>query len=220
MDAPIRCPSCQQPLRVPADFHLEWLTCPRCRAVVPNPAPPPAPPTRHAPAPEGFPRADRDAAGPSPVVPRGEARSGDPCPGCGRPTERQWLFCPHCEEPLRSPAGGGQPVSLHQQSGRTAGLAVVGLIGILLALIISLGPLTRGDPTVFVGVLVAVALLAGASTLFTLVRSKGNLNARGVQRIVAGSLALAGGVIAVGALVLLAGLVFAFVVCLTRGNRC
>jgi hypothetical protein len=96
---------------------------------------------------------------------------------------------------------------------------VVGLIGLLFASIISLGPLARGDPTVFVGVLVAVALLAGASTLYTLVRNKGNLNARGAHRIFVGALALAGGVVAVGVLVLLAGLVFAFVVCLA-GNRC
>jgi hypothetical protein len=89
----------------------------------------------------------------------------------------------------------------------------------LFASIISLGPLTRGDPTVFVGVLVALALLAGASTLFTLVRNKGNLTARGAQRIFVGTLALTGGVIAVGVLVLLAGLVFAFVVCLA-GRRC
>ena len=38
MPEPILCPSCQKPLRVSADVHLAWLTCPRCLALVPNPA--------------------------------------------------------------------------------------------------------------------------------------------------------------------------------------
>src|SRR5262245_56781655 len=72
MSERVTCPSCQQTLVVPSGFHLAWLTCPRCLAMVPNPTVGPEPP----PPPAG--------ASPAPAPLRAEPPPPLPCPHCGK----------------------------------------------------------------------------------------------------------------------------------------
>lgn len=219
MPEPIVCPSCQKPLRVPADFHLAWLTCPRCLAVVPNPAaqaitPSPAPPVL-----ETYPM--------QPAVETPDAtRRLDQCPSCGKPADPNWVFCPYCEEPMRAPRGMALERDVRRDTRRTGTgmivLATLGGLAILWALV-GTGAEAFGDrdPGPFVGVLVGLAVLFGISTLIVMIRSKGNLQSRGIGRLVVSTLALTGGLVAAGFLLSLAVVVFLLAVCLVgAGKRC
>jgi hypothetical protein len=214
MAEPILCPSCQTPLSVPADFQLAWLTCPRCLAVVANPAAQAV--TQETPA--------TPAAVRSPVrrAAEGETRPTELCPACGKPTQSQWVFCPYCEEPLNSPFGGVD-ARVRRDTRRTGVgmvlLAVLGGLGIGYALLGGGAMLVQeGDPSLFLGVLVGLVVLAGVVTLFTLARSRGDFKARGVGRIFLGTLKLAGALIAIGGILTVAAVVFIFAVCALGGG--
>ncbi len=208
----LSCPSCGQPLRVARDFPLAELICPRCLAPVASPGSEAAAP---APAPR--------AAGTPPQSPEAESRPAPVCPGCGRPTQAPWVICPYCEEPLRAPPGAAD-VRWRRAERRTGcgviALTVVGGLGLLYGIV---GTLIEGfedrEWGPLVVVLLALLVLAGVSTVITLVRGKGDPNARGVRRIVRGTLALAGLLILVGALLGLAAFAYVFAVCLAGGGR-
>jgi Double zinc ribbon len=218
MAEPMLCPSCQKPLRVPADFYLAWLTCSHCRALVPNPA------AQSDPQPEVTRRARelRDLSRiPSP--PAGEApRTPRVCQSCGKPAEAEWLFCPHCEEPLRAPGVG----RIANRDGRNPDRAsnpvwaVLGSFGLLFTLLATTGAFAQGSPQPFLIFLACLIILAGISTLVTLVRTDGALTPRNIGRIFLGALSITGMLIAAGGLVALAVMVFAFVVCLAGGRNC
>jgi hypothetical protein len=99
------------------------------------------------------------------------------------------------------------------------GLAVLGAIGLAFALFGAGGGLLHSDPSVFVAVLILLALLTAGSIPFALGRSQGDSRARGISRVFLGVLTLFGGMIAIGTVVVVAFLIFAFAVCLT-GAKC
>jgi hypothetical protein len=200
---------------MPPGVNLAWLTCPRCLAVVPNPAiesvtasPAPAAPV----VPE--------TASPSPENPPAGERI---CPQCGKPIQARWLFCPHCEVALRSPMGGPVDAIVRRDTRRTglgmALLAVVGGNGLVWGLVGSSGQAARGDFSAIAGVLVVFTILFGISALIALHRSRKDPSAIGVRRILVGTLTLAGGAIAISVIACFAVCVFVLAVCLS-GARC
>jgi hypothetical protein len=140
------------------------------------------------------------------------------CPGCGKPLHAEWIFCPHCEEPVRAPFVGGIAGRVGRDTRRTGIfmiiLMVLGGIGIAWALVgTSIVLLDEQYPGPFFGVLAGVIVLAGISALITLARGGGDTRAEGVRRIVLGTLKLAGILIFVGGLLMLAGFIFILAVC-------
>jgi hypothetical protein len=213
MPEPLLCPSCQKPLRVPADFVLAWLTCPRCLAVVPNPTAITAEPARVRPT-------VTEAAGSVPVEQQARVRL---CPACGKTMQPDWLFCPYCEGELRSPGAGGVDAVVRRDSIWTRGgavlLAVLGGLGFSRALLLaSSADVGLGDPTALVAVLLIFFLLFAVSIPIALLRSRRDARALGVGRIFLTTLALAGGAIVVGTLLILAALVFFLAVCFAKGK--
>lgn len=227
MAEPMLCPSCQKPLRVPADFHLAWLTCQHCRALVPTPAaePDPQPPVTNPP--REVPGSGGSDSGVGAPLPRPRARDafggGRTCSHCGKPAEPEWLFCPHCEEPLRSttsPRPPGRDWFNPQRAGSNPVWAVLGSFGLIFALLATGGAFAQGSPQPFLLLVGCVFAVVGISALVTLVRSDGALSSRNLGKILLGALSLAGMLIASGGLLVLAGIVFAFVVCLAGGRGC
>jgi hypothetical protein len=203
MAAPVICPGCQKPVRVPAEFRLAWTTCPHCQALVPNlslegnTAPPPRRPS-----------ADVEYA----------------CPRCGKRAEPHWLFCPHCDEPLREDrprrAAGAPDVRRGAPpAGGRAALAVLGGLASLLALAVTGGAMVEtGEFVPFAVVVVGLLFLTALSAGVLLLRDKGDLRARGPGRVVLAALTLAGALVAVGLLVAVALVVFLIAVYLA-GSR-
>jgi hypothetical protein len=234
MAEPINCPSCQKQLWVSPDIHLAWLTCPRCLALIANPAAQAhaqaeSPPDVTVPTPSVPESAAREVGGverlPSISLPAARPPAGTECPGCGKPTSPQWVFCPFCERPLRSPRGGAVDTVARGDTRRTHGaiwlLAVLGGFGVLAALFAATSALAQGETQGILVMLVAFLGLFGISTLVTLRRSKGDSKSRGTGRIFFNALTLFGGIIFASAVVGFALVVFAFVVCLTNsGSRC
>jgi hypothetical protein len=98
-------------------------------------------------------------------------------------------------------------------------LTLLGGIGIIFALRVAGPALLGGDPSYFVVLLLVLLVLAGVSTLIVLVRGKGKLGADGVRRIFVGTIALAGSLVVLSALLLLAGVVYVLAVCYSGGMR-
>ncbi len=236
MAEPVVCPDCQHAFRVSDDVRLAWLTCPRCFAVIPNPGvgselPPRGSPPSAADEPTPVPQIQGDPSGetypakPPPAVPRlprlvpeGIRRAPPTCPACGKPTQPQWLTCAHCEEPLQAPDGSiGARGPEHSR--RTGSLAAIGVLGIVLALLMGVGQLASGNFIPLACVVGFLVLLAGVSTVFVVVRNDGDVGARDIGRIFFNTLALGGGFVSIGCLLLIAAAVFGFVVCLANTPR-
>jgi hypothetical protein len=211
MAEPIRCSNCQTPIRVPADFHLAWLTCPQCRAVVPNPE-----------AQSVRPDPPRPAAVTAPAAPVPSPKQASACPHCGKPAQPEWLFCPHCEEPLRSPirgANAGFASAGAAASARRTALAILGGIGVGLLFLSTASAFASGAPQPLLVFLVSLVVLLAVCTLVVLVRNDGDVSGPALGRIVVNVLVVVGAFVVVAFLLSLAGIVFAMVVCMT-GGRC
>jgi hypothetical protein len=211
MAEPIPCPNCQTPIREPADFHLAWLTCPRCRAVVANPQAESVRPD---------PPRPRDVTPPARAVP--SPQMPPPCPHCGKPSQPEWLFCPHCEEPLRSPIRGantGLRGDASSASARRTALATFGGVGIGLLFLSTVSACARGAGEPLVVFVVCIVVLLAVCTLVALVRNDGNLSGPALGRTLFNALVAVGGVVLVALLLSLAAIVFGMVVCMT-GSRC
>jgi hypothetical protein len=214
----IKCPSCGVALLLPVPLRGSRGTCPRCLAEVT------ALEVRREP---GSIQAERP-----------EWREGAlSCPRCGRTVEAFWITCPWCEEPLRGRERGRNSAAdldvrrdMKGTSCFVIALAVIGGLGgssLGVGAIVSAangGPL---DPAYFdpesalyfwACLLLPLLFLAGLSTLIVFVRSRGNPGARGVRRVIVGTLALTGGVILVSLLLCLAFVVFLCIACSMGGG--
>jgi len=162
------------------------------------------------------------------------------CPACGRrlriPDEAQGLplTCPLClarlpAQPPPATATGRRArpqqlpdVEVRGDTRRTGVglvlLAVLGGLGISFYLFFSAIAAGEGEVRPLLIVLVVLAFLTLLSTGIVLWRTRENPAARGVGRVLFGTLALAGGLIAACFVLSLALLVFLFAVCLS-GKR-
>jgi hypothetical protein len=218
MSERIKCPSCSTGLILPESARGSLATCPRCLAEISTP---------------------EVGRGPDAIqTERPERREGAlSCPHCGRTVEAIWITCPWCEEPLRGRERGRNSAAdldvrrdMKGTSCFVITLAVIGGLGgssLGVGAIVSAadgGPL---DPAYFdpysalyfwACLLLPLLFLAGLSTLIVFVRSRGNPGARGVRRVIVGTLALAGGVIVVSLLLCLAFVVFLCIACSMGGG--
>jgi hypothetical protein len=214
MAEPLLYPNCQQPILAATDFHLAWLTCPRCMEVVPNPMP-------EAPAPGPTPpEKQTDVTIPHRSVPEGAP--AETCSRCGKPAQAQWLFCPHCEQALRSPVIGRGDARLRpdaRRSGRRVVLTVLGGAGLLFTLFTTTLTLTDGNPVPLVVLLTALFGVIGLSTLVTLIRNQGDLTAGGFGHAVAATLTAVGALVFLGGVLVLAACILAFAVSVVWGHR-
>jgi hypothetical protein len=158
------------------------------------------------------------------------------CPACGHrleiPVVEQYfpLTCPRCLArldtalPATATRHGTRPqrvpdVEIGSDTKRTGVglivLAVLGGVGIAYHLLIAGTFAASGDIALLVIVLVVVAFLALLSTGIVLWRTRENPAARGVGRVIFGTLALAGALIAACFVLSLALVVFLFAVCLS-----
>jgi hypothetical protein len=208
----LTCPGCQHVLRVPAGSRDRWLTCPRCLSPVANPEAV-VPGAIQAEAPARPPAAAAHGIQAEPITPS-PAPPGQ-CPHCGHEVQPRWLFCPYCEEPLAGRGrrrAAGMDVDVRRDSHATGGclvlLAVLGALGIGLLFLSGLQLLGQGQAGLLVALAVGLCVLALISA--TIVAARGGAGERFAGRVVFGTLALSGGLI----LLLVAILVFAFVVCL------
>ena len=208
----LTCPSCGHVLRVPEDVQELCVTCPRCLASVNNPleqsitaAPPPATPTAAT-----------------------EAQRRPICPGCGKNIDPQWRFCPHCNYRLGSRRARFDvripERDIRRDSKRTgAGLIVLanlGAIGIGGNLLVAFGAAANArtlTPLFAVGL--AIAFLAAVATGIMFLRTRHDPSARGVRRVIFGTLALTGGLIVAASVVALAVIIFVFVACFASAPR-
>lgn len=201
MTAPIPCPSCQTPLRLPAGGRTASYTCPRCLAEIPaapadarpEPGPPPAP------------TPDGRCVWCEAVIPSG-----------------RWLYCPSCSGPLRaSDAALGQDAleaDVARDGRRTGwfGYLLLGLGGISLA-VVGLGALHTRELTALF--LLGLAILTAVVWGVVYYRTRNRPGERTARRVVRGV------VLTVGAVVFgyfaLAVVVIGFlcVVCLANGER-
>jgi hypothetical protein len=99
-------------------------------------------------------------------------------------------------------------------------LTVIGGLGLLYGFVgAGLEVAAEGEWGPLALFLLGLLVVAGVSTLVVFVRSKGDVKARGIRRIVRGTLALTGSLIVVGALLGLAAFAFLFAVCVGGGGR-
>jgi hypothetical protein len=211
MAEPIQCPGCRAPIRVPAEFHLAWLTCARCRALVPNPV-----------AQTVRPEPER------PAVATESARPTSPpaanvltCRHCGKPSRNEWLFCPHCEEPLRSPLSGGSdrwsPRKLSPDSERMVPIALLGAFGLIFLLLSTASAFANGNAVPLLIFVVCAGVILAASALVTIVREEGKLSLRSFGRLLLNVLILIGTLVAVCFVVALAAILFGLFALAIRG---
>ncbi|HEV3083238.1 MAG TPA: zinc ribbon domain-containing protein [Gemmataceae bacterium] len=216
MPQQVKCAACGRWLRFPDDLQEQWLTCPRCLAHVANPNRPAAGAT----AAGGTSTAVTEAYPVSPPIPTPPRT----CPGCGKTLDPEWRFCPYCEHDAarRSLRRGSLSVDrdVRQDTRGTGcgliGLAVLGAIGLAMALIPSFGiaaEMRSIGP--LMPVTLVVLVLAGIATGIMFARTTGNPAARGVGRVILGTLVGAG----IISLVILAGLVFLFIACMASSPR-
>ncbi len=211
MQDTISCPSCHVRLRLPPEPPPAGMTCPRCLAGVPYPTITSIQATPSEPA--------RPAAPEPPAASPGPSR----CPSCGRPTEPQWLFCPHCEEPLRRDRGARSITGVDRDVRRDSSgtkiflglLTVLGGIGTFWYFAAAVADQNAG----MAGAGICFLLFLGFfSTLLMFARTRDNPSARGIGRVVLGTLTLVGIVIASGCSLVLAAGIFVFVVCMAGGR--
>lgn len=207
MPATVNCPSCHVRLRLPPAPPSAGMTCPRCLAQVPYPEVPPT----------SIQTTPSEPARPAEQAPQATGRSR--CPRCGRPTEPMWVFCAYCEEPLHAP--GAPPRTGMDRDVRRDNRAlrvILGLLGVLgglgtvLYFIAAVGDKNRDMLAAGVIMLLFLGLI---STGIMFWWTHDNPSARGIGRVVLGTFALIGLVIASGCSLMLA----LFVVCIAGGMR-
>ncbi len=207
----VECPGCGAFLVVPAQGHSGSFTCPHCLASVP-------PPT----ASQGATQLSAEGIQAAPAATAIVAEPGaNICHYCGEQLEERWRCCPSCGRPRRGswvgPSGMDLDVDMRRDQKRTSGcliaLAVIGGIGILYGLGISLSAGPDSD-VICTGFILFLLILVAISAVRVYTRPQRPTGAQGIRRVLFGTLALAGAVL--GSLILLAVAVglFAFIVCL------
>jgi hypothetical protein len=96
-------------------------------------------------------------------------------------------------------------------------LAVLGSLGLAGSALAGVGPLLEGDPVplMVLGSILLVLVLAATGIMYW--RTRGRPEARGFGRVIIGTLALTGALIAVWVVVIAALVIFLFVACLAGG---
>ena len=192
MPQQVKCEACGRWLRLPDDLQEQLLTCPRCLANVPNPN-------------RARPAASATAAGDTSTA-----------------VTETYPVSP----PVTTPSSSLRRASLsvdrdvRQDTRGTGcgliGLAVLGAIGLALSLIPSFGIAAQLRSTgPLIPITLVVLVLAGIATGIMFARTHGNPTARGVGRVIFGTLVGAGVLV----LVILAGLVFLFIACMASLSR-
>ena len=210
----LTCPSCGHVLRIPEGVEELSITCPRCLASVHNPLE------------QAVTAAAPSAVAASPT--RTEVQRPPICPGCGKNIDPQWRFCPHCNYPLQGRRERFDvripERDIRRDSKRTgAGLIVLanlGAIGIGGNLLVAFGAAANArtlTPLFAVGL--AIAFLAAVATGIMFLRTRHDPSARGVRRVIFGTLALTGGLIVAGIGIALAVIIFVFVACFASAPR-
>jgi hypothetical protein len=206
MSERISCPGCKRVLRLPPDCTDPWLSCPLCLAKIRNPQA------------EGVaehPREERPAG-------QGEEAPRDrTCPSCGAAVERRWMICPFCEATLRRRRRrrrrAGADVDARRDISTTGVvmilLAVLGGIGITVALVTSFAALGQNEAGPLFVTLAFLFVLALVSTAIVLGRAQHSEQPT-AARIVVGTLSLAGILIAGSCVLSVAGFIFLLAVCL------
>ena len=203
----LTCPSCGHVLRIPEGVEELSITCPRCLASVHNPLE------------QAVTAAAPSAVAASPT--RTEVQRPPICPGCGKNIDPQWRFCPHCNYPLetrRERFDVRVPErDIRRDSKRTgAGLIVLanlGAIGIGGNLLAAFAAAKAGTFALLFAVGLAIAFLAAVATGIMFLRTRHDPSARGVRRVIFGTLALTGGLIVAAIVVALAVIIFVLVAC-------
>jgi hypothetical protein len=193
------CPNCKSRLRIPDSVTTPEVTCPRCLKSVPNPA-----------------------AGAYAVEPMQEAdppsSAAFPCKGCGKPIFPHYHYCPYCNLGLHGQRRSRDPQDYpDRQVARdtnhiSVGLAILGCIGFLGIVGAVLKGAGRADSLLHIlGVLAIIALVA----MVLVWRRNASLS---IAHVALTTLALAGGLLIVGAALALTLLIFLFIVC-ASGTR-
>jgi DNA-directed RNA polymerase subunit M/transcription elongation factor TFIIS len=217
--AQTKCPACGRMLRVPDEFADPVLTCPRCLAEVPNPRrrAEDATARQGAPGPTVEPVPPRTSSAAITEAPETARRT---CPGCGRLLQGDWQFCPFCD--YRQRAGHalrkGLPPADHEARQDTKGvgcgligLAVLGALGLGAYFLPSMAYFAQsGRVEMLIPLVLVVLFLGGITTGVMFARTRHNPEARGIGRVIFGTL-VAAGILCL--ITLAAGIVF-FVVCL------
>ena len=214
----VRCQACGRILRVPDHVEEPVLTCPRCLADVANPhwtgtAAPAAQ------APPVASTAIREAAAPSQAV----TSTRTTCPGCGKPQQPGWRFCPYCEHGLARAAPRRGTASLDRDVRRDTqgagcgliGLAILGALGLAAVFFPSLAASSQGTIAPLVPITLTIMVLAAIATGIMFARTRHDPSARGIGRVIFGTLVLAG----VLCLVIVAAAIVLFIVCLASHPR-
>ncbi|HEV3119487.1 MAG TPA: hypothetical protein VGY58_20690 [Gemmataceae bacterium] len=210
-----KCPACGGSLRLPDHLEVPVLTCPRCLADVPNPGW-----RSEAARQRAAPGAATAATDPtSAAITEAPAEAGRTCPGCGRRLEGGWQFCPYCDyrrggrERVRRGLAPDRDVRQDSKGVGCGlvGLAVLGALGLGSYFLPSMAYAAQtGQIMPFIPLALVVLLLGGIATGVMFARTRHNPQARGIGRVIFGTLVGAGILCLIA---LAAGIVF-FVVCL------
>jgi FtsH-binding integral membrane protein len=111
------------------------------------------------------------------------------------------MFCPYCETALRGPDGTTVDVLIRGDSRRTGVgvifLAVLGGIGLALALVSAAREAVGGNARPLVAVLIIFAVFFVATALLALSRSRKDERAPGIGRLLFNTMSLVGGTMAI-----------------------
>ncbi len=190
MSTRLTCPGCGRILLLPADCTAETLSCPRCLARIPNP---------------------QAAPGPTAVQ---TTVSSPPPPPTSLTRDRPW----------RPDRDVEVDVDVRRDNRRTGGcmiaLAVLGALGLVYTL---LGSTALAKEGVFEPLVILLGILAVA-TIISVVRvyggQPGPSTGSKVGRTVLSVLTISGVLVATALLLIGAGVIFLFVVCLSHGGKC
>jgi hypothetical protein len=194
------CPNCKSRLRIPESVTTPAVTCPRCLKSVPNPA------------------ADVFAAEPV-VAADPPSAAAFPCKGCGKPIFPHYHYCPYCNLGLHGKRRSRDPEDYpDRQVARdsnqiSAGLLILGVIGLMgiVGAVLKGVATRRADPLLHIlGVLAIVALVA----MVLVWRRNASLS---IAHVALTTLALVGGLLIAGAALALALVIFLFIIC-ASGN--
>jgi hypothetical protein len=208
----LTCPSCGHVLQVSEEMQEPWITCPRCLAGI------------HTPLEQAITATEPAAAATAPT----EAQRPPICPGCGKNIDAQWRFCPHCNYRLgsrRERFDARVPErDIRRDAKRTgaglillANLGAIGIGGNLLAAFGVAANVGSLMPVFAVGL--AIAFLVAVATGIMFLRTRHDPSARGVRRLIFGTLALTGGLIVAAIGIALAVIIFVFVACFASAPR-
>jgi hypothetical protein len=185
--AQVICPQCERQLCIPDEVSQVGWRCSDCRSKV------------------AIPQSEEDA-----------------CPRCGKPVQAVFRFCPHCEAVLQGKDRGSQGGKLddlvHRQGSRfrvgITLLAVIGGLGLTWCTLAAMGSAASSKDLSLVYLAAGVSVLVLSSTGIMFYRTRGNPGARGIGRVVVGTLALAGGLMAFSCVLGAAVGLFFFAACM------